>query len=221
MATAGSTAKRASGRASRSTGRGTAIAAGEPGDRTLRAVFLRRMRAWTRDLARGAPADALADALAQPSARGTMVHLLTAVPPTSEESEAVRLRGRALERALAVREQLRDEAGGFHATAWVADHLKVSRQSVDKRRREGKLLAIETAHGYDFPACQFTADGVVPGLDEVLGVSAGGGFWETLAGLVTPAPALDDRSILRWLGESDTPERRREAVAAMQAYAHG
>ncbi|HET6764967.1 MAG TPA: hypothetical protein VFH27_14885 [Longimicrobiaceae bacterium] len=150
-----------------------------------------------------------------------MVHLLTAVPPASTESEAARLRERALERALGVREQLRSEAGGFHSTGWVADHLKVRRQSVDKRRREGKLLAIATAHGFEFPACQFTADGTVPGLDEVLEASTGSGFWETLAGLVTPTPALDNRTILEVLRDSTTPEQRRSAVAVARAYANG
>jgi hypothetical protein len=170
---------------------------------SLRAVFLRRMRNWTRDLASSAPASALAEALAQPNARSTMVHLLAAVPPSAEESEATKLRERAIERALVVREELRQAAGGFRSTAWVAEHLNLRRQSVDKRRREGKLLALEGPHGYEFPACQFAAEGTVDGLEAVLAAVDGETFWETLAALVTPAPALGGRSVVQAMAEMD------------------
>lgn len=185
---------------------------------SVRAIFLRRMRAWTRDLARAAPASVLADALARPSARGAMMHVLNEVNPSAEETEATRLRERAVQRALAVREQLRREAGGFYDTAWVARHLGVRRQSVDKRRKEGSLLALESVQGFEFPACQFTADGTVAGLKEVLNALGIGNFWETLAGLVTPAPALDGRSVLQALEAARTDDERRRIIAIARSY---
>lgn len=189
-------------------------------EHSVRAIFLRRMRNWTRDLARSAPSSVLADALAQPSARGTMVSVLTAVAPSAEESEVQRLRERAVERALLVQEELREAAGGFRSTAWVADHLKMRRQSVDKRRKEGRLLALDTPAGYVFPACQFTPDGVVPGLEDVLEAMDGGSFWETLAGLVTPSPGLDGRSVIAALQAARTTHDQRKVVAVAGAYAN-
>jgi hypothetical protein len=192
---------------------------GPASERSMRADFLRRMRALSRDLARNAPSDVLADALSRPSARGAITHVLREVEPSAEEMEVARLRERAMERGLAMRERLREDAGGFLDTAQVAARLGVTRQSVDKRRKEGGLLALETPHGYVFPACQFTLAGTVPGLKDVLAAMRGGGFWETLAGLVTPAPALDGRSILEALERSRGDEERRRITELADAYA--
>lgn len=185
---------------------------------SVRAIFLRRMRTWTRDLARNAPASLLADALARPSARGAIVHVLNELNPSAEESESARLRERAVQRALAVREQLREEAGGFHDTAWVASHLGIRRQSVDKRRKEGSLLALESARVFEFPACQFTPDGTVPGLKEALGALDTGSFWETLAGLLTPAPALGGRNVLHALQAARTDGERQRVIEIAHAF---
>lgn len=191
---------------------------GPASERSIRADFLRRMRALSRDLARNAPSAVLADALSRPSARGAITHVLREVEPSAEEMEVARLRERAMERGLAMRERLREDAGGFLDTAQVAARLKVSRQSVDKRRKEGGLLALETPQGYVFPACQFTLAGTVPGLKDVLAAMRGGGFWETLAGLVTPAPALEGRSILEALEQSRGDEERRRITGLADAY---
>jgi hypothetical protein len=187
----------------------------------VRAIFLRRMRRWTRDLARSAPSSVLADALSQPSARGTMVHLLSVFAPFDEDTEAQRLRERAMERGLLVQEQLREAAGGLRSTAWVANHLKVRRQSIDKRRREGRLLALNTPSGYVFPGCQFAAEGTVPGLENVLDVLSGGGFWETIAALVTPAPSLGGKSIIEGLQTARTSDERKGVISVAHAYAGG
>jgi hypothetical protein len=191
----------------------------EMSEPSVRAIFLRRIRRWTRDLARNAPSSVLADALSQTSARGTMVHVLSALAPSDEESEAQQLRDRALERAVLMQEHLRESAGGFQSTGWVAEHLGIRRQSVDKRRREGKLLALDTPTGYAFPACQFTAGGTVPGLEDVLAAMQGGSFWETLSGLVTPSPALDGRSVIAALQAARTDEERQRIVSIARAYA--
>ena len=187
---------------------------------TVRAIFLRRMRKWMRHLAASAPPSVLADALSQPSARSTMVHVLNQVGPSAEETEIQRLRARALERGLMIREQIRQDAGGFHSTAWVADHLKIRRQSVDKRRREGALLALETPRGFEFPACQFTPDGTVPGLEDALEAMDGIGFWETLAGLVTPSPALGGRTVIEALQSARGDAERSAVVEVARAYAN-
>lgn len=190
-------------------------------ERSIRADFLRRMRALSRDLARSAPPGVLADALRRPSARGAITHVLSEVGPSPEELEIARLRERAMERGLALRERLREEAGGFLDTAQVVERLGVRRQSVDKRRKEGGLLALETPQGYMFPACQFTVDGVVPGLKDALGAMQGGSFWEVLAALVTPAPSLEGRTVLQALEQAQGDEERRRIREVVESYANG
>lgn len=184
----------------------------------IREIFIQRTNAWAQNLADVVPAEVLAEALERPSARSSILHVLNTVPADAEKSEAEMLRERALERAILVREQLREEAGGLHPTSWVADHLGVTRQSVDRYRKEGTLLALETPQGHQFPACQFAADGIVPGLNDVLDAMHEGSFWETLSGLVTPSPLLGGTSIIEALQTAQTPEERARIADVARAY---
>lgn len=188
-------------------------------DASVRNLFTRRVYEWTRSLAETAPAEVLAEALARPSARGSILHVLDRVPPGEEKSEVEILREKALQRGLAVREELTREAGGLKPTQWVAAHLNVRRQSVDRYRKEGRLLAWETPQGFVFPMCQFDAAGILPGLDEVLKEMGGIAFWEALAGLVTPTPTLGGKSVLDALRTGRT-EDREKVLEVAHAYAN-
>ena len=76
---------------------------------------------------------------------------------------AARLRG------LLARSHLLDAEGGALTVDDVAKILRLTRQGVDKRRRAGKLLGLDTGRrGYLYPAWQFGPDGLLPGLAEVL-----------------------------------------------------
>jgi hypothetical protein len=184
----------------------------------VREIFIQRTHAWAQNLAEVVPTEVLAEALERPSARSSILHVLSTVPSDAEKSEVEVLRERALERAILVREQLREEAGGFHPTGWVADRLGVTRQSVDRYRKEGALLAVETPQGYQFPACQFTTDGIVPGLKDVLDAMQAGSFWETLAGLITPSPLLGGKSVIEVLQTAQAPEERARVAEVARAY---
>jgi hypothetical protein len=186
---------------------------------SVRGIFYRRAVAWARNLAENAPAEVLQEALSSTSARGTIVHVLGSVPVEKEKSEEETLLERAQERAVLVQDQLRREAGGLQNTQWVVDRLGVTRQTVDRYRKEGKLLALETPHGFQFPTCQFDADRIVPGLDAVLAAMEGVSFWETLSGLITPTELLDGRSILDALRATDEREERERVVSVARAYA--
>lgn len=195
----------------------SAAAAPNP-DTSLRSIFLRRMNAWSRDLADAAPPEVLAEALERPSARGSMLYVLGAVPSTEEQSETEAMRERAIQRALAVQEELVREAGGMRTTHEVAERLGVTRQSVDRYRAGGKVLALSTPHGFVFPAAQFHGRAVVPGLDQVLKAMQGTSFWEALSGLVTPTPTLGGRSVIEALKTSG-PEDLQKIVEVARAYA--
>jgi hypothetical protein len=95
------------------------------------------------------------------------------------------------------------EAGGALPVSDVAKLLGISRQAVDKRRREGKLLAIARGADYAYPACQFEGDDVVPGLPEILGARGLQHPWAALAFLVTPEDQLGGRSPLEALRRKD------------------
>jgi hypothetical protein len=85
------------------------------------------------------------------------------VLPTSDPLAKARLRG-----AIAMRELLNADGGALTASE-TAELLGISRQAVDKRRKAMQLLAVELPRrGLLYPAWQLTAQGVLPGVVDVL-----------------------------------------------------
>jgi hypothetical protein len=130
------------------------------------------------------------------------------------------LYNRAVERAHDVQRDLQQEAGGFLPTEEVADLLAVSRQAVEHLHTEGMLLAWDSPDGRVFPACQFIPEGrLVDGLPDVLRAMHPTTFWEALAGLVTKTPALEGRSVIEALADTNDHDRLR-VIEIARAYAH-
>src|ERR1700722_4031043 len=79
--------------------------------------------------------------------------------------------------------------------------LKISRQAVDKRRRENKLLGLNLGKkGYHYPSWQFD----LRGLEQVLTALGGRDPWEKLSFFLNPSGILDDHTPLTVLrGEKD------------------
>jgi hypothetical protein len=72
-------------------------------------------------------------------------------------------------RGIVIRDELLAREGGLLTVDQVAQQLRLSRQAVEKRRKAGRLLAVAIGRrGYAYPAWQFTAAGVLPGLPETL-----------------------------------------------------
>ena len=185
---------------------------------TIQAIFLRRVKKWAEDVALALPEQVLADALASPTMRGALATVLTRFSEAPAPSVAD-LWEEALERGVAAKEALRQQAGGFKPTSWVARHLGISRQAVDKRRRAGKLLAFESSGGaFAYPRCQFTSEGVLPGLEEALAAFEVENPWERLTALVSPSPALSGKSVVDVLGSSRRKEERETALAVLSEF---
>lgn len=137
-------------------------------DQPARAAFLARaLNALARlaprleERALGDAAGALSDyaallsALEQPDALGAL--------------QAEDLLATARVRGLRARAHLLAAEGGTLSVEAAANLLGVTRQAINKRRRAGRLLALSTGrHGYAYPAWQFGANSVLPGLEEVL-----------------------------------------------------
>jgi hypothetical protein len=74
-------------------------------------------------------------------------------------------------RGLQERARLLSVEGGTWDADRVAEHLRLSRQAVNRRRQQGTLLAIHAGrHGFLYPAWQFTREGTIKGLELVLPV---------------------------------------------------
>jgi hypothetical protein len=200
---------------------GTVIEVEGEANPTKRA-FYRWMAGVAAEAAATAPTVALEEAVSEPSMRSGLLDLVEALPPSSDVSEVTRLREAALARGQRARGELEERAGGLVPTSWVAEHLQVSRQAVEKRRDAGRLLAVRGSGGsYLYPLCQFSEDGVLPGLEEALAAFEVTDPWMRLAGLVNASPALSGRSVIEVLSGAPSDAERERALAVVRAFFAG
>jgi len=184
----------------------------------VRLIFVRRVSRWAEEVARALPEAVLAEALASPTMRQSLATVLARYSDAREPSLEVLLE-EAIGRGVAAKTELRKQAGGFKPTNWVAAHLGISRQAVDKRRRTGKLLAVEERKGeFAYPLCQFTPNGTLPGLEETLAAFRVDDPWERLAALVNPSPALGGTAVVDVLRQARSHTERERAISVVREF---
>jgi hypothetical protein len=105
-------------------------------------------------------------------------------------------------RGLQAQQDLIKQAGGLISADDVAGILRLSRQAIDKRRIVGRLIAIpQGQRGFGYPACQFTARGLLPGLERLLLALNRSDAWMQLTFLLSPNLDLNNRSPLELLSD--------------------
>jgi hypothetical protein len=185
-----------------------------PAATDLRTVFRRRTEALIERLAEQASDETIAAALEAPSDFGGLARLLSDMAPFGISTETIDPLAEAIARGAECKQELLAGAGGGWSSTRVATHLGLTRQAVDKRRKAGKLLALQNGRGdYLYPVCQFTEDGVLPGLDRFLAACPPSGGWTQLDLLLTPAEEIGNHSPLEALRHGDVEAAVR--VAAM------
>lgn len=99
-------------------------------------------------------------------------------------------------RGIEAKRRLVETEGGTLSSAEVAKALRITRQAVDKRRKEGKLLAVELGKkGYRYPAWQLD----LPDLEKLLDVLSDQDGWQQLSFFLNPSALLGDRTPLEVL----------------------
>jgi hypothetical protein len=152
-----------------------------------------RILAAVTNLARSTSNHQLNQVLGAPSDFAVLLRLLTQPEALAFLAERDPLAPARL-RGLAVRERLLAAEGGTLTAEEAAGTLGVSRQAIDNRRKRGGLLAVQLGRrGFRYPAWQFTADGVLPGLKETLAALGDLGPWVQLAFLLNDNAWLDGR----------------------------
>lgn len=118
-------------------------------------------------------------------------------------------------RGLQYRERLLQSEGGTISVAYVASILGLTRQAVDKRRRMGRLIGLNTGRrGYVYPIWQFGPDGsVLPGLELVLAELRGHDPWMQVAFMLNANTRLSGETPLAELRRGHVEEVRRAARA--------
>jgi hypothetical protein len=105
----------------------------------------------------------------------------------------------ARRRGLEAKRKLLEFGGPALSSTEAAKLLKISRQAVDKRRREKKILGLELGKkGYRYPSWQFG----LRTLDHVLSALGNRDDWEKLSFFLNPSGILDDRTPFEVLQES-------------------
>lgn len=137
-------------------------------DPSLKGAFLARASAAIASVASRLDARALQQAVGASTQAGTILVALSQpgiVGLLTQEDPLAKARLRGIER----RDQMLAEEGGSLSSEAVAKLLRISRQAVDLRRKNGSLLAIHLGRrGYLYPAWQFSDRGVLDGLPQVL-----------------------------------------------------
>ena len=181
---------------------GEAVREFAPGS-PIREAFWARASAALKQIAEHADEQSLQRAVAAPTDAGAVARAISdsavMTSAVAELDPLAALIARSAEQKL----ELLKQAGEVLSVSDVARLLRISRQAVDKRRREGKLLAVARGADYAYPACQFDDDQVVPGLTELLGHIGREPAWAALAFLVTPDDRLGDEAPLAVLRSKD------------------
>lgn len=111
-------------------------------------------------------------------------------------------------RGLEIKQKLIEAEGGCISSIKVAEILGISRQAVDKRRKQGQLLAIaEGKHRYLYPIWQFSNEGTVLfGLESVLQELKDYDSWTQLSFLLDPNSSFGEKTPLNALREGKIEE---------------
>ena len=96
--------------------------------------------------------------------------------------------------------ELLKKEGGVITSSQVAELLGISRQAVDKRRRQGKLLAVSPGkRGYLYPVWQFSETGMLQGFEEVMNILEHYDPWMRMIFMLNANHSLDNSSPLEQL----------------------
>lgn len=105
-------------------------------------------------------------------------------------------------RGLDAKRKMLDEEGGTVSASAAAGMLQITRQAIDKRRSEGRLLAVELGKkGYHYPVWQFELGGV----DRVLAALSGLDPWQKLTFFLNPNDLLGETTPLDVLRKGTLP----------------
>ena len=124
---------------------------------------------------------------------------------------SLRLKGIEAKNALLKKE------GGVITSHQAAELLGISRQAIDKRRKQGNLLAVSVGRrGYFYPVWQFSDDGVLPGFEPVMNILKDYDPWMKMIFMLNANHGLNNRSPLEKMREGDLDNVFKAAQATVE-----
>jgi hypothetical protein len=160
----------------------------------IRDAFIKRSAHVIERLAERADEATLAQAMAAPTAFGTLARVLTDVGVIGTAVAELDPEALVLAREIEHRDKLVQRAGGMLSAEKAGHLLNIGRQAVDKRRRTKALLAVRQAGDWFYPRAQFHEHEVIPGIPEIVKGLEAFGPWVTLEFILTSDSMLDGLS---------------------------
>src|SRR5689334_20254380 len=160
-----------------------------PAPDPVREAFRQRALGAVERMAREAPPEALAAALAAATDVGTLARA-TADQAAAEARRRLDPLAAAIARGAEARVRLAGLAGGLVSTDQVATLRGITRAAVDKRRSAGKALAVRIRGDWHYSAAQFREGEVLLGIPEVLAHMPDSSSWAILSFLLAEDSAL-------------------------------
>ena len=164
-------------------------AIGKP-DNAIRDAFVRRTVHAIERLAVQADEATLVEAMAAPTDFGTLARVLIDYGAIGSAVADIDPEAVDLAREIERRTDVVRQAGGTLSAEQVGKLLNITRQAVDKRRRNKTLLALRQGGDWLYPRAQFHEHEAIPGLADVVRGLAESGPWVSLEFLITADDVL-------------------------------
>jgi hypothetical protein len=161
---------------------------------TKHPVFFTRALKAVAGLDRALPKQDLDEATSESTDYLVLLRALSSATAIEEAVEAEPL-AKARLRGIERQRNLIQAGGGVYTASKVGEILNISRQAVDKRRREGRLLGLtQGRRGYAYPAWQFEDGRTMQYLEDVLEILQKHDPWMQMAFFLNKNMRLQERS---------------------------
>lgn len=160
----------------------------------LQQAFLQRSLSAIERASRHITAEAMTSALAAPTDIGALARVLADAAVADAATSDLDPFAAGLARNAQHREELVARSGGLLSAEDTGRLLGITRQAIDKRRTNKRLLAVRQAGDWRYPAFQFEHDGPPEGLKDVLEILDDPNGWWGLDFLLAPDTVLEGKS---------------------------
>ncbi len=169
--------------------------------KTKHPIFFNRAMNAVTEMAEALPAESIEAASCAPTDYQVLIEAMQ-YPIVTEELIELDPLAVAKMRGMVRQHQLIKQFGGAIGGDEVANLLGLTRQAVDKRRREGRLIGLtQGRRGFVYPVWQFEQGGTLNHLETVLGALRKHDPWMQLSFFVNPNARLAEASPLELLRE--------------------
>ena len=173
-------------------------------EQTEKPVFVSRALQAVAELAKELPDERIEEATTAPNDYLVLLNIMNTPRVVAQLTEKDPLASAKL-RGVEAQQKLLQAGGGVLSAEETAELLGISRQAVDKRRKQGQLIGlVQGRRGYAYPAWQFEDGRTIEDLEQVLKTLHGHDPWMQMAFFLNGNDRLGGKSPLEVLRAGDS-----------------